>query len=198
MKVLKYLNGKSNDVPDVLIKKDDWVAYKASKNKRVPGDSDEVIKKKNEDFEKVLENLSTEDQEILIRYRLLYNELASLGLKDTMPREVSAEKDVLLEEISKLKKEIADIKLTYRAYANLEKRIPQAVDPEYLRIVEYYNIDIVLEELKKKEEQKRVGELKELVTDTSTEVIPDTTITHEESEVKKRKRSNNIANLVVV
>ena len=55
-----------------------------------------------------------------------------------------------------LKKEIANIKLTYRAYANLEKRIPQAIDPEYLRIVEYDNIDIVLEELKKKEEQKRI------------------------------------------
>ena len=62
----------------------------------------------------------------------------------------------LLEEISKLKKEIADIKLTYRAYANLEKRIPQAIDPEYLRILEYDNIDIVLEEIMKKEEQKRI------------------------------------------
>ena len=133
--VLDFLSGKSDNVPDVLIKKDDWADYRASKKKIALGDSDEVIKKKNDDFEKVLENFSTEDQELLIRYRLLYNELASLGFKDAMPREVSAEKDVLLEEISKLKKEIADIKLTYRAYANLEKRIPQAIDPEYRRIM---------------------------------------------------------------
>lgn len=72
LNVLKYLNGKLNDVPDVLIKKDDWAAYKASKKKIVPSDTDEVIKKKNDDFENVLENLSTDDQELLIRYRLLY------------------------------------------------------------------------------------------------------------------------------
>lgn len=102
--------------------------------------------------------LKLNESEYMVKYKYEYitYELASLGLKDTMPREVSAEKDVLLEEISKLKKEIADIKLTYRAYANLEKRIPQAIDPEYLRIVEYNNIDIALEELKKKEEQKRI------------------------------------------
>ena len=149
-----------------------------------------VGEKKNDDFEKVLENLSTEDQAILIRYRLLYNELASLGLKDTMPREVSAEKDVLLEEISKLKKEIADIKLTYRAYANLEKRIPQAIDPEYLRIVEYDNIDIVPEELKKKEEQKKDLVLQESTSAVDVVVMPETNAPNEEYEAEKRRKKN--------
>lgn len=190
LKVLKYLNGKSNDVPDVLIKKDDWAAYKASKKKIAPGDSDEVIKKKNDDFEKVLENLSTDDQELLIRYRLLYNELASLGLKDTMPREVLAEKDELLEEISKLKREIADIKLSYRAYANLEKRISQAIDPEYLSIIEYDNIDIVPEELKKKEEQKKDLVLQESTSAVDVVVMPKTNAPNEESEAEKRRKRN--------
>ena len=34
--------------------------------------------------------------------------------------------------------------------------LSRPIDSEYLRIVEYNNIDIVLEELKKKEEQKRI------------------------------------------
>ena len=90
----------------------------------------------------------------------------------------------------KRKKEIADIKLTYRAYANLEKRIPQAIDPEYLRILEYDNIDVVLDELKRKQEQKRVDELKKTVPEASTEIIQDANITHEDYEAEKRKKRN--------
>lgn len=103
---------------------------------------------------------------------------------------VLAEKDELIEEINSLKKEIADIKLTYRAYANLEKRIPQAIDPEYLRIVEYDNIDAVLEELKKKEEQKKDLVLQESTPDVDDVVIPEANISNEESEAEKRRKRN--------
>ncbi|MDO4189684.1 MAG: hypothetical protein Q4E51_10120 [Lachnospiraceae bacterium] len=103
---------------------------------------------------------------------------------------VLAEKEELIEDINSLKKEIADIKLTYRAYANLEKRIPQAIDPEYLRILEYDNIDYVLDELNKKEEQKNDIEQKESTSAVDVVVMPEANSSNEEPEAEKRKKRN--------
>jgi len=190
MMVLNYLNGRSENIPEVLIKKDDWKTYNAFKSKSIPGDSDELIKQKNVDFEKMLEKFSTEDQELLIRYRLLYNELASIGLSDKLYALSTEEKNELNEEINDLKKEVANLKLTYRSYANIEQRIPQAIDPEYLRVVEYENIDTVLETVKEKEKQKRADELRKITPEVDSVTLPDIIKPYEELDVEKSKKRN--------
>lgn len=188
--IIDFLNGKNDIKPALLIRKDDWAAFKSDRSRRKPGDSEEVINKKNLDFDKELSNISFDDRGIVYRYRILCNDLASYGISESDFETLLKENEELKGEDKKYRKEIVDQKFLYRQYARLEENVVYATDPEYLRIAEYNNIDIVLEEIKKKEEQKRVDELNEIASDTEKEAISVTVATNKESEAEKRKKRN--------
>lgn len=175
----------------MLIKKDDWAAFKSDRSRRKPGDSEEVIKKKNSDFDKELSNISLDDRDVVYRYRILCNDLASYGIGESDYEMLLRENEELKSEDKTYRKDIVNQKFLYRQYARLEENVTNATDPEYLRIVEYNNIDIILEEINMREEQKRADEIKEIISDTETETIPVTVVVSDEkSEAEKRKKRN--------
>lgn len=117
--IIDFLNGKSDINPAMLIKKDDWAAFKSGRSRRKPGDSEEVIKKKNSDFDKELSNISLDDRDVVYRYRILCNDLASYGIGESDYEMLLRENEELKSEDKKYRKDIVNQKFLYRQYARL-------------------------------------------------------------------------------
>lgn len=138
---IDFLSGKTDIMPEVVIKKSDWAVYKADKSRLIPFDSEDTVKKKNTDFEESLKGMDSDSVSLLYRYRILCNDLAALGIEQTDFESYIKENDKLKSENKKLTEEILDQKFLYRQYVRMEENLKNIKSPEYLCIEEYMKLD---------------------------------------------------------
>ena len=116
-KLFEYLINLG-EVPEVL---KDKPAY----------DLEEDIKRKNQAFENVLSGLSSDDQGILYRYRLILNELLSMGYTEDSFEEILKQGLEIADLYNKTKTEASDYRWEYRNYSHLEWNMNLAKNKSY-------------------------------------------------------------------
>ena len=94
-------------------------------------DSEDDIKRKNQAFEKILSGLSSDDQGLLYRYRLLLNDLLSMGYTEDSFEEIMSQGLEIADLYNKTKVEASDYRWEYRNYSHLEWNLNLANNKAY-------------------------------------------------------------------
>ena len=94
-------------------------------------DSEDDIKRKNQAFEKILSGLSSDDQGLLYRYRLILNELLSMGYTEDSFEEIMSQGLEIADLYNKTKVEASDYRWEYRNYSHLEWNLNLAKNKAY-------------------------------------------------------------------
>ena len=109
-----------NEVPDVM-------------KENVSYDTEEDIKRKNNEFEQSLLGLPSDDQGLLYRYRVILNDLSSMGYSEESFDMIIKQGLEIADTYNKLKQEASDYRWEYRNYSHLEWNMNLAKNTPYTK-----------------------------------------------------------------
>lgn len=147
LKELMGLKGVASSVPVEEMSVDDYYKmYDYLLNKgEIPEfmandevhDSEEDIKRKNHEFDIMLSSMPDDDQGLLYRYRVLANDLASMGYTEDEYEHILAQGLEIAGLYNELKTDVSDLRWEYRNYSRLEWNMNLARNASYTKGVNH-------------------------------------------------------------
>ena len=119
---------------DYLLNKDESPEFMVQKEEY---DTEEDIKRKNHEFDILLASISDDDQGLLYRYRVLANDLASMGYTEKEYEHILAQGLEIAGLYNELKTEVSDLRWEYRNYSRLEWNMNLARNASYTKGVNH-------------------------------------------------------------
>lgn len=141
--IFDYIDGKTDVRPDILISEDEYLLHPSNKYENRHDtkkyDSPDDIKRKNFEFENSISSLSSDDQGLLYRFRVILNDLASRGYKEDSFIDIKLQNEEIAKLYNQVKKEAADARWEYRNYSRLEWNMNLAKNEPYTKGVNIVN-----------------------------------------------------------
>ena len=163
-----------NEVPDVM-------------KENISYDSEEDIKRKNNEFEQSLLGLSSDDQGLLYRYRVILNDLSSMGYSEESFDMIIKQGLEIADTYNKLKQEASDYRWEYRNYSHLEWNMNLAKNTPYTKGAGY----------EKPQSEVEVNKDLDIDEDITIKDSPDDSLSKEDDDITDAsiKKSGTRSNL---